>query len=101
MKKPPIFVAQPSLPKLKDLIPYLEKIWDNKTVTNNGPYHKQLEEELCKYLQVPYISLVSNGTIGLIVALKALKIKGDVITTPYSFVATAHSLMMSEIKPIF
>ena len=101
MKKTSIFVTQPSLPSLKNLITYLEKIWDNKIVTNNGPYHKQLEEKLSKYLQVPYISLVSNATIGLIIALKALDIKGEVITTPYSFVATAHSLMWNKIKPVF
>ena len=100
-KKPPIFVTQPSLPDLKDLISYLEKIWDNKIVTNNGPFHQQLESELCKYLDVPNISLVSNATIGLVIALKALNIKGEVITTPYSFVATAHSLMWNKIKPVF
>jgi len=101
MKKKTIFVTQPSLPDLKDLIPYLEEIWDKKIISNNGPYHKQLEDELCKYLEVPYISLVSNGTMGLIIALKALDIKGEVITTPYSYVATAHSLSWNKIKPIF
>lgn len=101
MKKSKIFVTQPSLPKLKDLEPYLKKIWDSKIVSNNGPLHKQLEDELCEYLNVPYISLVSNGTIGLIIALKALEIKGEVITTPYSFVATAHSLIWNKNKPIF
>ena len=101
MKKKTIFVTQPSLPPIKDLIPYLEQIWDNKIITNNGPFHKQLEDALCNYLGVPYISLVSNGTIGLIVALKALNIKGEVITTPYSYVATAHALSWNKIKPIF
>ena len=101
MKKLLINVTQPSLPNLKDLIPYLEKIWKTKVVSNNGPFHQELEEQLCKYLEVPYISLVSNGTIGLIIALKALEIKGEVITTPYSFVATAHSLKWNGIKPIF
>ena len=101
MKKKTIFVTQPSLPPLKDLIPYLEQIWDNKILSNNGPFHKQLEDALCNYLGVPYISLVSNGTIGLIIALKALDIKGEVITSPYSYVATAHSLSWNEIKPIF
>ncbi len=96
-----IFVTQPSLPTLEEFIPYLEQIWENKVLTNGGPFHKQLEEALCKYLGVPYISLLSNGTIALITALKALDIKGEVITTPYSFVATAHSLLWNGIKPVF
>ena len=101
MKKHQTFVTKPSLPDLKDLIPYLQKIWESKIISNNGPFHNQLEEELCKYLGVPNISLVSNGTIGLIIALQALEIKGEVITTPYSFVATAHSLMWNKLKPVF
>lgn len=101
MKDSQTYVTQPSLPDLKDLIPYLEKIWESKIISNNGPFHKQLEDELCKYLNVPYISLVSNGTIGLIVALNALGVGGEIITTPYSFVATAHSLRWNKIKPIF
>ncbi len=101
MKKSDIFVTKPSLPPLKDLVPYLEQIWNNKIVSNNGPFHKQLEDALCNYLRVPYVSLVCNGTIGLIIALKALEIKGEVITTPYSFVATANSLIMNNLKPIF
>jgi len=101
MSKTPIFVTQPSLPPLEDLIPYLEQIWENKVLTNGGPFHKQLEQALCDYLGVPYISLFSNGTIALITALKALNITGEVITTPYSFVATAHSLLWNNIKPVF
>ena len=101
MKKPTIFVTQPSLPKLKDLLPYLEKIWDNKIVSNGGPFHKELEEKLCKYLDVSYVSLVTNATIGLITALKVLKIKGEVITAPFSFLATANSLAWNNIKPVF
>lgn len=101
MKKNPIFVTQPSLPDLKHLNTFLEQIWENKVVSNNGPFHKQLEEELCNYLEVPYISLVSNGTIALMIALQALKIKDEVITTPYTFVATSHALMWNKIKPIF
>jgi dTDP-4-amino-4,6-dideoxygalactose transaminase len=101
MKKKTIFVNKPSLPPLKDLIPYLEQIWKSKILSNNGPFHKQFEDALCNYLSVPYISLVSNATIGLIIALKALDIKGEVITTPYSYVATAHSLSWNKIKPIF
>lgn len=101
MSNKPIYVTQPSLPPLEDLIPYLEQIWENKILTNNGPFHKQLEDALCAYLGVPYISLFANATIALITALKALDIKGEVITTPYSFVATAHSLLWNGIKPVF
>ena len=101
MKKKPIFVAQPSLPDLKDLNTYLEQIWENKVVTNNGPFHRKLEVELSKYLGVPYVSLVTNGTIALMNALKALQIEGEVITTPYTFVATSHALMWNKVKPVF
>ena len=101
MSKSPIFVTQPSLPPLQDLLPYLEQIWENKVLTNGGPFHKQLEQALCDYLGVPHISLFSNGTIALIAALKALNITGEVITTPYSFVATAHSLLWNNITPVF
>ena len=97
----PIYVTQPSLPPLEDLIPYLEQIWQNKVLTNGGPFHKQLEAALCDYLGVPHISLLSNGTIALITALKALNISGEVITTPYSFVATAHSLLWNSVTPVF
>ncbi|MDP6095045.1 MAG: DegT/DnrJ/EryC1/StrS family aminotransferase [Gammaproteobacteria bacterium] len=101
MPKQPIFVTRPSLPPLEDLIPYLEQIWESKVLTNNGPFHRQLEDALCKYLDVPHISLFSNGTIALITALKVLDIQGEVITTPYSFVATAHSLLWNGITPVF
>lgn len=96
-----INVTQPSLPRLEELIPYLERIWEGKVLTNGGQYHVQLEDALCDYLGVPYISLLSNGTVALITALKALNITGEVITTPYSFVATAHSLLWTNIKPVF
>jgi len=101
MEKPPIFVTQPSLPPLGELIPYLEQIWESKILTNSGPFHQRLEASLCEYLGVPYISLFSNATIALITALKALDVQGEVITTPYSFVATAHSLMWNGVKPVF
>jgi dTDP-4-amino-4,6-dideoxygalactose transaminase len=97
----PIYVTQPYLPPLEEFIPYLEKIWDNKIITNGGPFHQQLEKELCDYLGVKYISLFTNGTIALVTALQALRITGEVITTPYSFVATAHSLLWNGIKPVF
>ncbi|HCI56335.1 MAG TPA: aminotransferase [Bacteroidales bacterium] len=100
-KEKPIYITEPSLPPLEKFLSYLEEIWDSKILTNNGPFHHQFEKELADYLEVPYVSLVSNGTLALIVALQALHITGDVITTPYSFVATAHSLWWNNIKPVF
>jgi dTDP-4-amino-4,6-dideoxygalactose transaminase len=100
-QKPNTFVTQPYLPDLKDFLPYLEQIWDNKTLTNAGPFHQQLEAALCDYLGVKYISLFSNGTLALVTALQSLRITGEVITTPYSFVATSHSLLWNGIKPVF
>lgn len=96
-----IYVTQPALPPLEEFIPYLEKIWDNKWLTNNGPFHQQFEKELADYLGVKHISVFSNGTLALITALQALRITGEVITTPYSFVATTHSLWWNNIKPVF
>lgn len=96
-----IYVTQPDLPPLSEFLPYLEEIWSSKILTNGGPFHQQLEKALCEYLGVPYISLFSNGTLGLVTALQALRITGEVITTPYSFVATAHSLLWNGIKPVF
>ena len=82
-------------------MPYLEKIWESRTVTNGGPFHEQLEQALCDYLDVPYISLFANGTIALVTAIKALDLKGEVITTPYTFVATSHALVWNRVKPVF
>ncbi|MDP3744222.1 MAG: DegT/DnrJ/EryC1/StrS family aminotransferase [Methylotenera sp.] len=96
-----IYVTQPLLPSLDDFIPYLQKIWDNKLLTNGGPFHQQLEQALCDYLGVKHIALFANGTLALLTALQALRITGEVITTPYSFVATAHSLLWNGIKPVF
>lgn len=101
MSKNTIYVTQPALPPLDEFIEYLKTIWDNKTLTNNGPFHQQFEKELADYLGVKYISLFSNGTLALITALQALKITGEVITTPFSFVATTHSLWWNNIKPVF
>lgn len=101
MSLKPIYVTQPNLPELNDLIPYLQQIWSNKVLTNGGPYHQLLEVELEKYLGVPALSLFCNGTIALITALQALDIKGEVITTPYSFVATTHALKWNGIEPVF
>lgn len=97
----PIYVTQPYLPPLEDFIPYLQQIWDRKILTNGGPFHQQLEQALCDYLGVKHLALFSNGTIALVTALQALRITGEVITTPYSFVATAHSLLWNGIKPVF
>jgi dTDP-4-amino-4,6-dideoxygalactose transaminase len=87
-----ITVTSPLLPDLEDFHTLLKEIWSSKWITNNGSFHKQLEKELATYLKVPYLSLFTNGTLPLITALQAMEIKGEVITTPYSFVATTHSL---------
>ncbi len=100
-KNRPVYVTQPALPDLKEFIPYLEQIWQNKVLTNNGPFHRQLEKELAEFLGVPFISLFANGTLALVTALQVLRISGEVITTPYSFVATTHSLWWNNIKPVF
>ena len=96
-----ITVTSPLLPNLSEFEKYLEDIWQRKWITNNGFYHKELEKALAEYLQVPYISLFTNGTLPLITALQALRITGEVITTPYSFVATTHALWWNGIKPVF
>ncbi|WP_300319044.1 DegT/DnrJ/EryC1/StrS family aminotransferase [Accumulibacter sp.] len=96
-----IFVTQPYLPPLEEFIPYLERIWSNKVLTNCGPFHQQLEQALCEHLGVRHICLFTNGTIALVTALQALRVTGEVITTPYSFVATSHSLLWNGIKPVF
>jgi dTDP-4-amino-4,6-dideoxygalactose transaminase len=101
MTDKPIYVTQPDLPPLEEFIPYLEAIWDNKILTNGGPFHQQLEKALCEYLGVKHISLFANGTLALITALQTLRVTGEVITTPYSFLATAHSLLWNGIKPVF
>jgi len=96
-----IFVTRPDLPPLEDFIPYLEKIWDRKWLTNNGLFHQELEEKLAQFLGVKYVSLFSNGTLALVTALQVLRIAGEVITTPYSFVATTHALNWNGITPVF
>ena len=96
-----ITVTSPLLPNLDDCNEMLKQIWASKWITNNGSFHKQLEKELAVYLKVPYISLFTNGTLPLITALQALRITGEVITTPYSFVATTHALWWNGIKPVF
>lgn len=101
MSDKPIYVTQPNLPPLEEFIPYLEEIWNNKILTNGGPFHQQLEKALCEYLGVEHIALFANGTLALITALQTLGVTGEVITTPYSFLATAHSLLWNGIKPVF
>lgn len=101
MTNKPITVTQPYLPPLEEFIPYLEQIWESKWLTNNGPFHQQLERALCEYLGVEHLALFTNGTIALVTALQTLRITGEVITTPYSFVATAHSLLWNNIQPVF
>ena len=96
-----ITVTSPLLPDLDEFQGFLKQIWDNKWITNNGSFHQQLETELASYLGVPYISLFTNGTLPLLTALQALRVTGEVITTPYSFVATTHSIWWNGCKPVF
>lgn len=101
MKSKPTFVTRPFLPPLEEFLPYLAEIWDTRRLTNSGPFHQQLEEALGQYLGVPHVSLFANGTLALMTALQALRVTGEVITTPYTFAATSHSLLWNGIKPIF
>ncbi len=101
MDKNIITVTSPLLPSLDDFTEELKKIWDSKWITNNGSYHKELEKALAEYLKVPYVSLFTNGTLPLMTALQALRVTGEVITTPYSFVATTHSIWWNGCKPVF
>jgi len=101
MEKEKIFVTSPALPPLQELIPYLQEIWDSRILTNGGPFHEKLEKELCRYLDVEYVCLFTNATIALLTALQALKLTGEVITTPFSFVATSHSLLWNRLRPVF
>lgn len=101
MDKDKITVTSPLLPNLDEFNEMLKDIWSRKWITNMGEYHKRLEKALCEYLKVPFISLFTNGTLPLITALQALRISGEVITTPYSFVATTHSIWWNGCKPVF
>lgn len=100
-ERKPIYVTQPYLPPLEEFVPYLREIWDTRILTNCGPFHGQFERALCGYLDVPYLSVFANGTMGLVTALQALRVSGEVITTPYSFVATSHALLWNGLKPVF
>lgn len=101
MNNSQITVTSPLLPDLKELNALMQKIWDSKWITNNGSFHRQLEKQLAEYLGVPFLSLFTNGTLPLITALQAMRITGEVITSPYSFVATTHALWWNGIKPVF
>jgi dTDP-4-amino-4,6-dideoxygalactose transaminase len=102
MTKPrPLTVTRPDLPPLEDFLPYLQQIWDSRVLSNGGPFHQRFERALCEHLGVPQVSLFTNATLALVSALQALRISGEVITTPYSFVATAHALMWNGIRPVF
>ena len=101
MKEEKIYVTRPSLPPLKEFINYLEDIWESRWLTNQGKYHQIFEKKLADYLGVNYVSLFTNGTLALITALQVLRISGEVITTPFSFVATTHALHWNGIKPVF
>ena len=96
-----IFVTSPLLPPLKDLTQVMKDIWNRKWITNNGHYHQELEKRLAEYLGVPYISLMSNGTLALMTAIQVLDLHGEIITTPYSFCATSHSILLSDCSPVF
>ena len=96
-----IFVTQPSLPPLNDFLPYLEKIWQNKWLTNCGEFHKEFEQKLAEYLGVKYVSLFTNGMIALQTGMQALRITGEVITTPFTFVATTHAIHWNNCTPVF
>ena len=96
-----ITVTSPLLPPLEEFIPYLQEIWDRKWITNNGHFHQELEKALTEYLGVEYLSVFTNGTLPLITALQALRVQGEVITTPYSFVATTHAIWWNGLKPVF
>ena len=101
MNKDIITVTSPLLPNLDEFNELLKQIWDSKWITNMGQFHKQLETALAEYLHVPYVCLFTNGTLPLMTALQALRITGEVITTPYSFVATTHSIWWNNCKPVF
>jgi dTDP-4-amino-4,6-dideoxygalactose transaminase len=101
MDAPPIFVTRPSLPPLDEFLPYLQRIWDSRQLTNGGPYHQQFEAVLSTRLSGAPVSLCSNATSGLILALKALDLQGEVVVTPYTFVATGHALLWAGLEPVF
>src|SRR5690348_17841154 len=96
-----IYVTRPYLPDLDELIPMLEEIWANRILTNQGPFHQKFQDALCEFLQAEHVSLMCNGTVALNAAIAAAEITGEVITTPYSFVATTHAIAMAGLTPVF
>lgn len=96
-----IYVTRPYLPDLEELIPLLRQIWTNRILTNQGPFHQKFEEGLGKFLEAEHVSVVCNGTIALNAAIAAAEIEGEVITTPFSFVATTHAIAMAGLTPVF
>lgn len=100
-KPEPIYVTRPFMPPLDEFLPYLERIWDSRWLTNSGPFHQELEQALADYLGVEHLSLFANGTLALVTALQTLRISGEVITSPFSFVATSHALLWNGITPVF
>lgn len=101
MVQPPIYTTRPFLPPLEEFVPYLETIWANGILTNSGPFHREFEEALGSHLGVGGVSVFSNGTLALATALQALGLRGEVLTTPYSFVATSHCLLWNQLTPVF
>ena len=101
MKEGMLTVTSPLLPDLDEFKVMLDEIWQSKWITNNGRFHRLLEQELANYLKVPYVCLFTNGTLPLLTALQALNVRKEVITTPFSFVATAHAIMWNGCKPVF
>jgi len=101
MSSPPLFVTRPYLPPLEDFVPLLKEVWDSRVLTNGGPFHQRLEQALAEYLGVPHVALFNNGTVALMVALQALQVQGEVVTTPYTFVATPHALLWNKLQPVF
>lgn len=99
--KEPITVTQPFLPPLAEVTTFMQEIWNRKWLTNSGAFHKELEARLARYLDVPYVALCVNGTLALVIALQVLRVTGEVITTPFSFVATSHALWWNNIRPVF
>jgi len=100
-KSGPIYVTRPTLPPLEEFVPMLQQLWDNRWLTNQGPFHEQFEKKLAEFLGVPYVSLFCNGMMALQIGLQALKITGEVITTPFSFVATTHAIYWNGCTPVF
>lgn len=100
-RRKPLYVTRPTLPPFEEIIPLLQEIWTSRTLTNGGPFHQRFEVELARYLGVPYVTLTTNATIGLMVALRQLDVAGEVITTPFSFVATGHSVLWHGATPVF